>query len=83
MRLIDQIWNKITNSQETDHLENLTHLALSGESATELLTDYKEEFDEKNVSMSDLQEYFGLTIVIEASKKWNDGTKFKLLKEAR
>ena len=83
MRLIDQIWTKIVSTETTDPLGELTHLSLSIHGAKELLNDYKEEFDETEATLGDLQDYFGLKILIEASQEWSQGEKYELLKKSK
>lgn len=84
MRLIDKIWNELGSPDNYDmYLDGgVTHIYLPKHSMDTLLADYREEFDDHNAGLDDLQEYFGMRIVVGVSSVWRDDKEFELLKKA-
>lgn len=83
MRLIDQMLLEIT---EKNLLGDIMTISISKDGIDELLVDYRQEFEYeimemgRDVNIKDVEEYFGMPIVI--NNFMNGNKKYSLLKEA-
>jgi len=89
-KLIDSILQEQVGRNLTD-IDDVTHICLSFNSLKVLMEelkqleaiqidDYDVFADERTPTIDDLQDYLGLKILVSATKTWNDGKKFTLLK---
>ena len=79
MRVIDKIWKTQSDNNLTG-IDDIDLMVISVKTAKTLISEYEQEFGQKDVKMADISDLLGLRILITEDEGKEE---FKLFKEIR